>query len=402
MVGVNRPSLTYPRTVLALCVLAYFGSRVGQIAISPLIPEITTTFEVSKASIGTALTGMWIAYALVQFPAGVFGDRFGERPVVLVSLAIGVVGSVVLALSPSYQVFVIMVVVLGAGVGLYYNVGTILLARQTKNVGQVIGIHRIGGQAAGFLAPIAVAAVSVRYGWRTGLLVGAVAAFPALLLFWWGVRPTPPTMPDTRVRDRFDWKSTVNMFARTGFVSTTMIATLAEFVGVAARSFIPTFLIEAHGLSLAMASFLFSVYFVVIGIAQPMTGWVSDRSSRGLATALTLIIGMIGYVMLVLGSSIGIITTGIIFAAYAMSWSAPVQAKIIDILSEDEQGTGFGIVRTLYILLGAFGSAVIGTIADGFDWTTAFGVLAVILFMAVLILGVQSQLAEKPVVKSSL
>jgi hypothetical protein len=88
---------------------------------------------------------MWAAYALVQYPAGVFGDRFGERSVVFVSLAVAAAGAATLAAAPTFPLFVAVILVLGVGVGLYYNVGTALLARQFDDLGRAIGIHRVGG-----------------------------------------------------------------------------------------------------------------------------------------------------------------------------------------------------------------------------------------------------------------
>jgi MFS family permease len=371
--------VTYRRTVLGLCVLAYFGSRVGQVAISPLLPRITAAFGVSPGSVGAALTGMWAAYALVQFPAGAFGDRFGERPVVLASLLTAAVGSVLLAAAPTYPLFLATVVLLGAGVGLYYNVGTTLLTRQFDEVGRAIGIHRVGGQAAGLFAPAAAVAVSVRLGWRAGLLVGAAAAAPALALFWWGARPTPPRRPDRRVRDQFDVELVAGLLSRPALARATALAVLAEFVGMAATSFLPTFLVEARELSLGRASVLFSLFFVAVAVSQPATGWLSDRAGRDPATMLTMIAGTVGYALLIAASGPAVAVIGVALAGYAMSWSAPVQAQFVDHLGSDEEGSGFGLLRTIYVLLGSLGSVVTGAVADAFGWDVAFGLLAAVL-----------------------
>ncbi|WP_372480856.1 MFS transporter (plasmid) [Halomicrobium sp. HM KBTZ05] len=382
----------YRHVVLASCVLAFFGSRVGQLVISPLVPEITGAFEVSKGAIGAALTGMWAAYALVQYPAGVFGDRFGERPVVLVSLATAAVGSVLLAVVATFPLFVLVVVALGAGVGLYYNAGTTLLTREFDGVGRAIGVHRIGGQAAGLLAPISVAAVTVRFGWRAGLLVGAVAA-PILLLFWVTVRPTPPRRPDVSVRQQFDAGLFRDILSRPVLAYGTAVAVLAEFVGMAATSFLPTFLVAAQGLSLQRASLLFSLYFVVLAVAQPATGWLSDAVGRARATMLALASGVVGYALLVGATGLVPVVVGVTLAGYAMSWSTPIQALFLDQLGRAERGTGFGLVRTVYVLLGSLGSVVTGGVADRLGWMVAFGMLGLVLLSAAGLVGA-AQLAN--------
>lgn len=66
----------YQETVLTLSTVAFFVTMVGRLAISPIIPDIAADLHISNGLIGGALTAMWIAYALVQFPSGVLADRF--------------------------------------------------------------------------------------------------------------------------------------------------------------------------------------------------------------------------------------------------------------------------------------------------------------------------------------
>jgi sugar phosphate permease len=48
----------------------------------------------------------------------------------------------------------------------------------------------------------------------------------------------------------------------------------------------------------------------------------------------------------------------------------------------DDRGTGFGLVRTAYILPGSAGSAVTGAVADTFGWAPAYGLVAALLLVA--------------------
>jgi sugar phosphate permease len=69
-----------------------------------------------------------------------------------------------------------------------------------------------------------------------------------------------------------------------------------------------------------------------------------------------------------------------------MSWAPPLQSRAIDALAESEQGAGFGLVRTIYILSGALGTAVTGLVADVAGWGTGFLVLTALLAIALLLL----------------
>jgi len=50
--------------------------------------------------------------------------------------------------------------------------------------------------------------------------------------------------------------------------------------------------------------------------------------------------------------------------------------------------SGFGTVRTVYMLLGSLGGVVTGTLADSFDWGVSYGVVAGLLGVTVVVAGV--------------
>ncbi|MFB6141923.1 MAG: MFS transporter, partial [Halorientalis sp.] len=156
----------YRYTVLVLCTVAFAATMVARLAISPVVPDVVDTFATSNAAVGLALSGMWAAYAVTQFPSGLFGDRYGERRVILVALAGTVLVSALLAFAPSYPFFLAGTVLLGVATGLHYSVATTLITRQFSAVGRAIGLHVAGGPVAGLVAPVAAAAVAARFGWR--------------------------------------------------------------------------------------------------------------------------------------------------------------------------------------------------------------------------------------------
>lgn len=364
----------YRYIALALCTLAFTATMVGRLVISPVVPDITVDLGVSKGAIGLALSGMWAAYALSQFPSGVLADRLGERRVILAAVGITAAASVLLAISPTYAVFALTAVVLGAGAGLHYSVATSFLARHFEQVGRAIGIHITGAPVAGLLAPVAAAAVGARYGWRMAMLLGAVVAVPAFVLFWVRIRETPPARPDLQMRSRFEVGPLRELLGRPEIRYTTMMAAGGAFCWQATASFLPAFLIEYHGYTTGTASLLFSAYFVIHGISQPVLGTLSDRFGRDAVAAVAFALGIVGYAVLVAANG-RVVIAAIPLVGIAMSWGAPVQSRFIDLLSSAERAAGFGLVRTVYMLLGSLGSVVVGSLADIAGWAIAFGLL---------------------------
>jgi len=367
---------------------------VARLVISPLVPRITAAFEVTNGTVGLALSGMWLAYALAQFPSGVLGDRYGERAIILTAVGATAVASLLLALSPSILAFMLFTVLLGTGAGLHYSVATTFLTKQFDDIGRAIGVHVAGGPLAGLAAPPLAALVGSRYGWRAGILLGVAAAVPVFVLFAWRVRPTEPLRPDQPMRERFAVGPLVELISRPRIAYTTGLAVLGAFSWQATASFLPTFLEVGGGLSTALSALLFSLYFVVHGGTQPITGSISDRIGRDATVMGTMAAGVVGYGLLVAsaGLDLGLPTTVVAvgFVGLAMSWGAPLQSRFMDLLSDAERGAGFGLVRTAYMVIGASGSVVVGAVSDLAGWTVAFGLLA-----GVMALGLVALLANR-------
>jgi MFS family permease len=157
-------------------------------------------------------------------------------------------------------------------------------------------------------------------------------------------------------------------------------------------SFLPTFLTAHHGFSTTMAGALFSAYFVIHGLTQSMLGSLSDRLSRDAVVAGALALAAVGYSLLVLTEQFAVVIAGIALVGVGMSWGAPLQSRFMDILSDAERGAGFGLVRSVYMTIGASGSVVVWVLSDTVGWTVAFGLLAVLVSVAVVAIAVNRML----------
>lgn len=358
----------------------------ARLAISPVVPVIGDVFSVSNGAVGLALSGMWLAYAASQFPSGLLADRYGERSIILVAVFGTGVASGLVALAPTYGIFLVGTVVLGTVAGLHYSVATSLLTRTLPNTGSAIGIHTAGAPVAGLLIPLAAGAVATWIGWRWAVAIGVVIALPSALLFWVVVEPTPPVRPTSSVWQRLRLRPILQLLARPPIALTAALSTCGAFVWQATASFLPAFLIEYHGYTEPVAALFFSGYFVIQGIAQPVLGTVSDRVGRYPSAALVLAVGIGGYILLVASGIPWAVGAATICAGIAMSWGAALLPKFMDHLGANERSAGFGLIRTVYMVLGASGSVVTGTAADMMGWGPAFLSLAVLQGVMLLVL----------------
>ncbi|WP_436344424.1 MFS transporter [Natronorubrum sp. FCH18a] len=376
----------YRHLVLVLCMLAFFVTYFARLAISPVVPFITADFGISNTLIGIALTGMWLAYGLAQFPSGILADRYGEKLIILVAVGGTTVMSLLLALSPVYGVFVLASVALGGVAGLHYAVATTLLSRTFDDIGTAIGFYSIGGPLAGLVAPVVAAWVGVRYGWRPAVALTAIVGVPIFVLFAWRIRPTEPRRPDEPLRESLELDSLVGLLSRSTIAFPLLIAMAGTYVVQGLLSFFPAFLIAFHGYTPTAAGVAFSVFFIIRACGQLVLGRASDAYGRDVAIGGSMLAGAVGLPLVILDPGRLAMAVGVVLAGIGSSFFAAIDPRFMDALPVEERGTGFGLVRTVYTVLGAAGSVGVGLTADLFGWGVAFGTLSVLFFASFLAL----------------
>lgn len=372
--------------LLGVTTAAFFVTMVARLVTSPLVPDIMREFAVSKSEVGIALTGLWAAYALFQFPGGVIADRIGERRTVLTAVGATCLASLVLAFAPSFVLFAVFAVLLGGSAGLYFTAGSSFLSKQFENTGRALGVHEIGASAGGLVGPVAASFVAGYLGWRGGPLVAAGLAAVAFVVFAYRAPETPPENPDQSLRDQLDVERLVTLLSRPSIVFTTLVAMVGFFTWQSFASFFPTFLVEYVGLSPSRASLSFGVVFALTIVGAPALGRLSDSAGRDVTTAASMMAGVVGYALVLWRPSVPSVVAATVLLGAGLSWPGVVNSRFMDHLAESERGTGFGLVRTVLLLVSSLGSGTTGTLADGYGWPAAFGLISILLAVAVVAL----------------
>src|SRR5580658_690338 len=127
---------------LALAVLAV---GVDGTVLSVALPTLSSALHASESDLQWFSSGYFLVLAAVMLPAGLLGDRYGRKKVLLSSLVIFGIGSAACAYSTSVAEFMLARVLIGlAGAGLIvmaFSVLTVLFAKEErpKAVGAMAG-----------------------------------------------------------------------------------------------------------------------------------------------------------------------------------------------------------------------------------------------------------------------
>jgi NNP family nitrate/nitrite transporter-like MFS transporter len=261
-----------PITMLTLATVAFTVNFWAWNLLSPLAPLYRQMLKLSPVQVSVMVAVPVLVGALGRIPLGALTDRYGGRVVFGVTCLVGALAVLFLAWANAYWALLLGGFVLGI-TGATFAIGVPFVSawfppeRRGFALG-VYGMGNIGSAIAGFVAP-----PLARHGRPLPFLVAAVALVVMGLVMLLLARDAPGRRPVTdgmlvRVRRALALRSTQELAALYAIT----------FGGYVAFSvYLPTYLREAYGLSLADAAVRAAGFIVVATLARPVGGWLSDR-----------------------------------------------------------------------------------------------------------------------------
>lgn len=356
----------------------------GRFLLSPLLPRISGTLGFSPGEIGLALTAFGLVYAVVQYPSGTYSDVLSRATLILPGFAVLAAAFVALGAAVTGSIFVVGVLLLGVGKGLYASpsralVGDLFHARQ----GRALGIYSAGTDLGGLAAAgIAVAALATAT-WRIAfvpVVVGMVAV--AALFVAWNTEPY-------RVRRvRLRPGRTLGRIAASRAQRERLIAfSLFYFFVGGLTNFFPTLLVE-QGLSEPVAGGVFALLFAVGLLTKPLAGEASDRWPRSHVAVAGLLVAVAGVGLVLLSPTLPAVAAGTVLTAVGYKTQFPiVDALVMDAAPEANVGGDLGAARAVFLGANAVGPGVVGIVAGVTGFAAAFAVLTAGLLLAAAILA---------------
>jgi len=358
-----------PYRLLAAVAAGWFLVLGMRFVIPAVLPTIRAEFAVSNTSAGAAVTVLWLTYAAMQFPTGMYVDRVGERTLLVGSVLLSGAGLLAYFVARTYGLFVLATAGFGLGTGLYGPPrGTLLSRTFDAREGVAFGTVMAAGSVGSAMFPLVAVVVTTRYGWRVGL--AAVAPLFALVAvaLWLGISDRETATGNRSLRA--DLRTVVASLGDRRLALAVGGAMVMLLVFQAVTAFLTTYLVIARGVTQGTAGAILSGLFVGGAVSQAVTGRLADRYG---APAVLVGVAVGSAVPLALGAAaIGI----------RMSSGPLTNAYIIDLLPDAVEGTGWGLLRTGFFSVGATGSTLVGALADRGLFDLSFYVMAGLTLLA--------------------
>lgn len=188
----NGVSVNYTFLIAYLVGLSAFGSFVNDMYL-PSLPSMTRFFHCSVPTVQLGLTMGMIGLGLGQIILGPFSDKYGRKPVLLISITLFILAAIASIFSPTINAFLWCRLIQGLGAsGGYFLARTIpadlyagrALAKTMAIVGAINGIAPAS-------APVLGGFLSQHFGWKSVFIALAVYA-TLLLAFAFRLKETLP------------------------------------------------------------------------------------------------------------------------------------------------------------------------------------------------------------------
>jgi MFS family permease len=348
-----------------------------------LVPRVRTALDISLSTAGVVLTALWLAYALTQFPGGLLGDRVGERAVLVTSMAVAGCGLLVAGTASGLGAFVAGTVLFGVGSGLFSTTRMTVLSDVYPTVsGTAIGLSQAVGNVGTTLLPALAGVVAVTVGWRGGLAMLVAPVFLTVVALWRVVprRTHPPASTESQ-----SFRAVLDGVLRPVPLLVTGMMLAMSLVYQGFTSFYPTYLVTEKALDGGTASLLFGLFFATGVLVQPLAGLSADTVGPKRTFAGCILVAIVGLVALPFADGVGVLAALTVVLGVQLGFWAVANSFAISVMPEAVQGSGFGLVRTSYLVFAATAPAGMGVLADAGLFDEAFVLLACVAAGALLL-----------------
>jgi predicted MFS family arabinose efflux permease len=263
---------------LAACTGAAALLQIDGTLITVALPAVGRSLEVAAGPLAAVLTAYFAAYALALFPGGRLVDRLGSRRLALTGLGLFGLGAAAGALAPTFEVLLLSRVAQGAGAGLVSPAALAgaVSAFPPERRGVALGLWGAGSGIANLLGPLLGGVLTVLLGWRAdwwalvpmSLLAGAAV---------WAVLP-----PGVRV----DESPELGGLRQRPVAAAALVSMLTFTVLIGTFFLAQQYLQEAGGLSALGAGATLIFVAVLVAVAAPLAGRLTDARGERLPAVL--------------------------------------------------------------------------------------------------------------------
>jgi MFS transporter, DHA1 family, tetracycline resistance protein len=385
--------------LLFICLVVFLDFLATGILI-PLIPPLVRQFSTQAFAIGLTFTAFAVGQFVVSPLLGDFSDRYGRRPILLISTLGGMIASLLLGVAPSIELVLVSRFLDGLTggnllVGQAYIADITPPQHRAKNFGLIgvsLGLAFILGPAlGGGLSRVSLQAPTI--------VAGGLYLLTALFV-WIGLPESLPLVQ--RRKEPVQWvdlnplMQISKAFQRPSLQLLLIVTFLLNFAENGLRSNLQVLTAQRFELSIVQNAILFSylglISILIQGIAiRPLSKRVSER--KLIVAGLGLMI--LGYNGVAIAPSVALLYTALTFNSVGFGLTSPsLLSWLSKSATKQEQGFLMGATQAIASLTLILSPAIAGLKFDRINSGAPYWMGAILLAIAALALVRNSRFAN--------
>ena len=351
-----------------------------------VIDDIAKSFGRTRPDVALALTVTLAMRPVGAIVFGIMADRLGRRLPLMLNVIFYAVISVLSGLAPSYQVFLLLRMLFGIGMGGEWGVGASLALESAspRLRGLLSGLLQEGYALGNLLSAIAFRLVYPYFnslypgnGWRLMFFLGGL---PALLSLFIRARVKES---DAWHEHRMDWASYRRSLPRfwKRFVYLVILMTMMNFMSHGTQDMYPTLLGRlGYGKArVADLTMLSGLGAILGGLAF---GYYSDRTGRRRAMLIAMVCALAVVPFWIAGASPISIVAGVFLMQFFVqgAWGV-IPAHINELSPNHLRGFFPGFAYQLGVMFAASIPYVESALGERYTYTQSMGGLVTLVFI---------------------
>lgn len=359
--------------ILAAIALSWFYVLGVRLSFPVLLPHISAEFELNLVVAGILMSALFGGYAIGQVPGGILVDRFGERDVLVWSMSLFLSGVLFVSVLQSFWGLVGGILLLSLASGIFAPARfTILSDVYSDREGTAHGVAMAAGDVGNTVLPVVAGVLSVTFYWRLGIAYALPFLFTLVVVLSrvipertsGGTKKTPPLIGIFQtIRRELSRKIVL-------FAVFLLLAQSILFQGY--TGLYPTYLIAEKGLDETTASLMLGVFFGTAVVVHLLAGMGADRFGTKPVMGVLLTVGVCALWSIPFVGDVPTIALVTALSSAPMGVITITLPYLIGVLSDDVRGTGFGIIRTGYLLTASLSPFAVGVLGNYGHFDAAF------------------------------
>jgi MFS family permease len=389
--------VTGPRATLAIAAIAHFLHDGFADIIFVLLPVWAAEYGLTLAQVGLIRTSYVGAMSLLQVPAGLLAERWGERPLLAAGTAVTAAGYLLVGTSAGFAALLVLLLLAGAGSGVQHPLASSLVSQafETGRRRAALGTYNFAGDLGKIASAAGIAAAAALFGWRASTMIAGLIGLAAALVMFvvLGVRRTAHSAASAA--DETIGGGGWGIRDARGFRALAAVGMIDNSTRTALLTFLP-FALIAKGTSVAGVGVALALVFAGGAIGKFVCGFIAERAGVIRTVILTESLTAIGIVTVIVAPQAVALAVLFPLGVALNGTSSVLYATVADLVAPDRRSRAYGLYYTLSLGASALAPTVYGLIGDAVGVPVTLTVVSLIVLTTIPLCLVLRPAVEAP------